>query len=222
MLAKLFKMTIRLFLQRTVLIGTLSLLTGCGPDTFLATAQQEEKDNQHLIELLKNTILEEVKFDDLSAPDALISLLNQANAKLGQDQIQYVIGTRAEGDTTKIKIFLKQVPVMEALRFLTALSPYRFAFRRGRLLIFCGHLQSEDVLTYRVYTVPASYFNRATPSSSKEDVTSLLRECGVDFSEGTQAFYFPSKRLLVVRNEPQQLDLIGELLKEDAKTKQGD
>jgi general secretion pathway protein D len=136
-------------------------------------------------------------------------------------------------ENSRITMSLSNVPLMEAIRYLTELSGLKPKIEPFAVYIVPATENTEDLLVkeYRVSPsfIPASSAQDAqTPRpgmqstgdsnqriTGERNATEYLKQQGVPFPEGAFAQYIPSGSKLVVRNTQGALDLIDTLVEGD-------
>jgi general secretion pathway protein D len=157
---------------------------------------------------------------------------NAPTAEAG-DKKQASLVSQATEDT-KITIALNNVPLIEAIRYLTELAGLKYKVEPFAVSIVPITENTEELLTkeYRVSPafIPASTgagTSAPAPQAGKTgdgsnvrltgraNATDYLQEQGVPFPSGAFAQYIPAGSKLVVRNTQSALDLIDTLVEGD-------
>jgi len=145
-------------------------------------------------------------------------------------------GTPAEGGggtaDTRITMSLSNVPLIEALRYLTDLAQLKYKIEPFAVSIVPVSENTTDLVT-KEYKVPPGFIPASTgadaggftspaagPSDSlgapritgRADAKSYLESQQIPFPEGAFAQYVPAGSKLIVRNTPDALDLIDYLV----------
>ncbi len=148
------------------------------------------------------------------------------------------IGPSAGSDLsdTRITLAISNVPLGEALRYVTELAGLKFKVEQYAVAVVPITDNIEDLIT-REYRVAPSFFPQASAQSGAPDPNAFsfgatgnqppnvgisqrmsaldyFRAQGVQFPEGATAQYLPSGSRLVVRNTQSNLDLIESLVSE--------
>lgn len=188
---------------------------------------------------LKSIVFPAVDFSSANLQD-VVNFLNARTRDLDlpdKQGINFIPRPEAIAAAKPITLNLKNVPLGEALRYLTTLAGVKYKVDQAG--IFLVPLQEvTDVLVRRSFPVPPSFFPvtasagagagagdggvslRRTPSaasavssSGTSNVTEQLKERGVQFTaQGAAAIYLASQGLLQVVNTQEQIDLIEELV----------
>ena len=143
------------------------------------------------------------------------------------------IGSQVTEDT-KVTIALSNVPLIEAIRYLTELAGLKYKIEQFAVSILPPTENTDELVTkeYRVSPafIPAnsgtegSDAPQAGPKSAdgsnvrltgRSNATEYLRSQGVPFPTGAFAQYIPSGSKLVVRNTQGAIDLIDTLVEGD-------
>jgi len=128
---------------------------------------------------------------------------------------------------TPITLSLSNVPLIEALRYLTELANLKFKIEPYAVSIVPITENTTDLVT-KEYRVPPGFIPTDTPSSgdtspsagadnvsattvhigSRQDALAYLQKEGIAFPAGSFAQYVPAGSKLIVRNTPDAIDLI--------------
>lgn len=131
---------------------------------------------------------------------------------------------------TKITLSLANVPLIEALRYLTELAGLKFKIEQYAVSIVPLSENIEDLVT-KEYRVPAGFIPASTGStdstpsagritasvndsrlSGRQNAMDYLQKEGVQFPTGAFAQYIPAGSRLIVRNTPDAIDFIDSLV----------
>lgn len=131
---------------------------------------------------------------------------------------------------TKITLSLSNVPLIEALRYLTELAGLKFKIEQYAVSIVPLSENIEDLVS-KEYRVPAGFIPASTgasddtPSagrisaavsdsrlSGRQNAMDYLQKEGVQFPAGAFAQYIPAGSRLIVRNTPDAIDFIDSLV----------
>ncbi len=131
---------------------------------------------------------------------------------------------------TKITLALSNVPLIEALRYLTELAGLKFKIEQYAVSIVPLSENIEDLVT-KEYRVPAGFIPASagasdnTPTagriaatvnesrlSGRQNAMDYLQKEGVQFPAGAFAQYIPAGSRLIVRNTPDAIDFIDSLV----------
>ena len=133
----------------------------------------------------------------------------------------------------KVSLSLRNVPLIEAIRYLTELSGLKYKIEPYAVLLVPITENTDELLTkeYRVKPnfIPSDAGNtEAAPVAGSQaaggnkdrikgqkNATSYLKDQGIPFPENSFAQYIPSGNKLIVRNTQNALDLIGVLVDGD-------
>ena len=133
----------------------------------------------------------------------------------------------------KVSLSLRNVPLIEAIRYLTELSGLKYKIEPYAVLLVPITENTDELLTkeYRVKPnfIPSDTGNTdAAPVAGNQaaggnkdrikgqkNATSYLKDQGIPFPENAFAQYIPSGNKLIVRNTQNALDLIGVLVDGD-------
>lgn len=189
---------------------------------------------------LESIIIPELNFNEVDVADA-VRFLNEQSKALDPERkgINFVLKVNptvtaapapdappAPAIQRSLTLNLRQVPLIEVLRFITNLTNLQFKVEEYAVFIFPS-TETSDVQVVRSFSVPPAFFSvtpratgdtGATGAATVEfvtaDVKSELEQKGVKFPAGSSAAYLPRSAKLIVRNTLDQINLIGQLLAE--------
>ncbi len=124
-----------------------------------------------------------------------------------------------------VTINLQDVPMLEALRFISSITNLQVKVEERAVLLLPPNVVSS-VLQTRTFAVPGGFFEgglkaAAKPAGSTEttkvntvkiDVKKQLIDKGIQFPDGATAAFLAGSSRLVVKNTPDQLDIIAALI----------
>ena len=225
-----------------------SLTSGDGPAT-----------KDAILRKLNTIVLDRVDLDDVSIREA-VEILKQKSRQLDtatedpkKKGVNIVLkipalpaaeaGTEGEeaapaspalSENTKITLNLRQVPLIEAIRYLTEISGLKPKIEPFAVSLVPVTENTEELLVkeYRVSpsfipsTPPSGSDSAPSPGSSSDEgrnqklrgvrnATEYLKDQGVPFPPGAFAQYIPSGSKLIVRNTQGALDLVDTLVEGD-------
>jgi general secretion pathway protein D len=204
----------------------------------------------NVFEKLERIVIPELNFTDVDVADAVRFLVEQSKAldpeRKGVNFVLKVHSTAPPAPPTPatpgapappqqaptvqrtFSLNLRQVPLLEVLRFITNLTNLQFKVEEHAVYIFPS-TETSDVLVVRSFSVPPNFFSSrpqprgevgATGAETVEfvtaDVKQELEQKGVSFPSGATAAYLPRSAKLIVRNTLDQITLIGQLLAEQS------
>ena len=135
------------------------------------------------------------------------------------------------GADTKVTLSLTNVPLIEALRYLTELAGLKYKIEPYAVSIVPITENTTDLVTKK-YRVPPGFIPTSAstgtdiipaPGATRSEVTETrigsrtnaldyLQSQGVSFPSGAFAQYVPASSELIVRNTPDAIDLIDSLV----------
>jgi general secretion pathway protein D len=124
-----------------------------------------------------------------------------------------------------VTLNLTDAPMMDVLRFISQITNLQVKVEEYAVFLLPPN-DASDVLQTRPYAVPANFFEgglrpataaagstaATVVSSVKIDVKQQLTDKGVQFPEGATAAFLAGSSRLVVKNTPDQLDIIQNLI----------
>jgi len=212
-----------------------------GAGQTIETQPVKKSSGYDLEQRMRSLILKQVDFTDASIEDAVKFLTEQSRQVDPEGRgINFLI--KSEDVKQQAKTFslkLSNVPVGEALRYITSLTGLRY--RAEEFAVFIVPLSArDDVLVTREFPVRATFFeveagaasdsgdsgsarrrvrtvveDEGSSGASGDAVRKSLEARGVQFTEGSTAIYNASTGTLTVRNTQDQIDLIEELVTEN-------
>jgi len=133
----------------------------------------------------------------------------------------------------KVSLSLRNVPLIEAIRYLTELSGLKYKIEPYAVSVVPLSENTDELLT-KEYRVKPNFIPSDTGSTEsapvagnqaaggnkdrikgQKNATSYLKDQGIPFPENAFAQYIPSGNKLIVRNTQNALDLIGVLVDGD-------
>lgn len=128
-----------------------------------------------------------------------------------------------------VTINLQDVPMMEALRFISSITNLQVKVEEYAVFLLPQN-DVSGVLQTRTFAVPGGFFEGGLKAASskpgstettkvdtvKMDVKQQLIDKGVQFPEGATAAFLSGSSRLVVKNTPDQLDIIDALIRNNS------
>lgn len=180
---------------------------------------------------LENIIIPDIVFNNASIEDAsaFFAAKSREFDPSGQG-LSFVVRPEAAATARRFDLRLRDVPLLEALRYATQKAGVKFKVEEFAVVIV-PLTESIDVLLDRTYNVPPNFFS-AGPTESDEggddifrrsavnpvissggsrgavDAKAQLTARGIVFPDGATAIYYPESGILQVRNTQDQLEII--------------
>ncbi len=168
---------------------------------------------------MRTVRLPSVKFDNATMSDAihfLNSALNTYDRGAGSGRIPNIV-LKGDAASSRITLDLKDVPMEEALRYVTELAGMKYKITPQAVEIWPLTESATEMIT-RTFQVPPDFLlsqpdtagapGNAPKLMQKKSAKEILVEAGVPFPEGSSATYDPVTGRLVVRNTSSNIDLI--------------
>lgn len=125
----------------------------------------------------------------------------------------------------EVSITLENVPLKDVLQYIIAQTNLQFSVEDYAVYLRPS-IDEGETLSVRTYLVPPNFFSgatlRVTPSNDTSQPSTIeslsipvqqdLTDKGIHFPPGATATFLPGSSKLVVRNTPEQLDLIANLI----------
>ena len=186
-------------------------------DSSTGLTRAESIAHDKLMRKLHACFIKKVDLRNASIQDALRFLYDESKKSDPEHKgIQFVLN--AERNTyvpRPITIKLSNVSAEEVLESIRQQSGFAYSVRNYAICV--GHDDGEG-LTRRTFTNVDGSFVQFKPEMAADgttqgyDVRAQLRAKGLIFAAGTSALYFPVKKELIVTNDPDQIEVIDELL----------
>lgn len=166
--------------------------------------------------LLNDIILPRLKIDNATLEDAVSQLIELAKTHDERDLPEEDKGIRivvAEDKIrefapaslqTKITLDLQKVPLLEAIRYTSALADLKFIMEPNLVTILPKQSAPEGTLFTRRYFLGVPL--------EEDDAKEFLEARGVQFQEDAMAFYSREQQTLVVRNTEPELDQVNKIV----------
>ena len=120
------------------------------------------------------------------------------------------------GAETRITVSLTNIPLIEALKYVTGLAGLKFKIEPHAVAVV-PMAESTDVYITKEWKIPLDLLPR-TPEWGPESAKNWLIANGVTFNGPASAIYIVRSSRLIVRNTQDQLDLIDQVIGEAAQT----
>ena len=146
-------------------------------------------------------------------------------------------GVPVVSENSKVTLDLKNVPLIEAIRYLTELTGLKQKIEPFAVSLIPSSESTEELLV-KEYRVSPNFIPTSSPSDSEgipdagssgsssnqklkgvRNATDHLKEQGIPFPPGAFAQYIPSGSKLIVRNTQGALDLVDTLVESDVGVK---
>jgi general secretion pathway protein D len=173
---------------------------------------------------IDSIIIDKVNFNKADISD-VIQFLQKKSKELDPDKVGVNFVLRLDAPKSHIHreftMILDNVPLNEVLLYITEQTNLQYYIEEYAVYLRPG-LEESQTLTVRTYLVPAHFFkvppdasgNVASSETGLVDVREQLVHDGIHFPSGTSAFFLPEKDKVVVRNTPEQLDRMANLIEQ--------
>jgi general secretion pathway protein D len=111
-----------------------------------------------------------------------------------------------------LNLELHEVPLEVALQYLAEQADLKLEVEPYAVSLIALSRSTETLLTQE-YDLPSSFFPNKEESLSPLTVKNFFQSQGMEFPEGSSATYSPTFNKLVVRNRPENLELIATIIK---------
>jgi general secretion pathway protein D len=131
----------------------------------------------------------------------------------------------------EVSITLTDVPLADVLQYIVNQTNLQFSVEDYAVYLRPS-IDEGETLSVRTYLVPPNFFEgsslhvslSATTDSQPTSITAVsadavqaLKDKGIHFPAGATAVFLPGSSKLVVRNTPEQLDLIANIIEQESK-----
>ena len=153
---------------------------------------------------LDETVLPQVKLKDATIDEALNYLY--AESRRLDPEGQGIKMKTAEGRGGSIDLDLTNVPLGEALRYVSDLSQTKYLVEEDSVVVVPQSSSVENLITQEI-EVPTDFLPRTTDGTSLE-VQEYFESLGIAFPEGSAVVYLPEEGKIIVKNTQSNLDLV--------------
>jgi general secretion pathway protein D len=199
-----------------------------GPAAVLEQPMLVTRGTQSINRKLDDIIIPRINFTDATVREA-IEYLRQRSAALDTDPVDagdrgvnIVLKLDAAASSQTVTIDLANLPLREALTYITNLANLKFKVEPYAVLIV-PLSEPTDTLVTKEYRVPPGFIS-STPSggggadagfgatAGRSTAKDFLESQGVQFPPGASANFLASSSRLIVRNTQENLDLVDALV----------
>lgn len=186
---------------------------------------------------IKSIVIPKLKFVDATVDEAIEFLrirssdLDILETNPEEKGVNIVVKAKVDGpDTPRISLDLKNIPLSEALRYITDMAGLKYKVEQFAVQIVPVTDITNDLYT-RVFRVPPDFLSSGggdesggdavvdpfapapaagggSSISKRKSAREILEERGVTFPEGTSAFFNPVSSQLIIRNNQSNIELI--------------
>ncbi|MDB6073732.1 MAG: type and secretion system protein, partial [Verrucomicrobiaceae bacterium] len=203
------------------------------------TGETSKNASMYLFQKMKSIRFPHVSFNGATIDEAVEYLRVKSRdldntADPTQRGVNIILKGGDAPSTAQISLDLKDVPMEEALRYITELAGMKFKVEPFAVLVIPVTENNQEMVT-RVYKVPADFLtiaeggaDNAAPATaaadpfatkpaadtggsrmlSKKTAVRVLTDNGIPFPEGASAVFNPISSQLVVRNTTANLDMV--------------
>ncbi|HSI65655.1 MAG TPA: hypothetical protein VLE43_21190, partial [Candidatus Saccharimonadia bacterium] len=170
----------------------------------------------YYVDKMSKLIFPSVQFQNTSLEEAIEFLriksrdYDSTERDPSQKGVNLIIKPGAESSTAKITLDLKDVPMSEALRYITELGGMKYKVEPYAVVVVPISDVATEMYT-RTFKVPPTFLDGYPPDQGplgRRTAKDVLSSQGIPFPEGASAVFLPSTSQLVVRNTQPSLDLI--------------
>lgn len=203
--------------------------TDTGPAAILEQPVMSVQGRESITRKLDEIIIPTISFSNATLREVVEALREQAaeldttSADAGDRGVNIVLKLDEAASSQTITLDLANVPLREALDYVTRLANLKVKVDPFAVLIVPVNEQT-DVLLTKEYRVPPGFIT-SMPSGTSADTgvsdgsavavskaKELLESQGVQFPPGASANFLPSSSRLIVRNTQENLDLVDALV----------
>jgi len=165
------------------------------------------KNAEAIEKVLKTTILPAVEFRDTTLKDALQFLSYKAEDLNSDRKLPFSFVVHPEAANAidaPITLRLSNVPLGEALRYVTSLAKVKYAVTPSSILIRPIDYEAAELYVNSYRVPPTAFFSETGNADAKE----VLKSAGIVFGDGAGAVFRPESSHLIVKNTRSQLELV--------------
>ena len=166
------------------------------------------------LQKLKSTKIRELSLKGNSVNEALEAIrVATLDRDGGAPMPKIILQNHDVPSTAEVTLNLKDIPVEEALRYVTELAGMKYKVEGDRVIVQPITENASEMVT-RVYKVPANFLSlHAGPTTGAsppqiKTARKILEDDGVPFPEGASAVFNAGSNQLVVMNTAPNLDMI--------------
>ncbi|RBP47418.1 hypothetical protein DES53_101215 [Roseimicrobium gellanilyticum] len=167
------------------------------------------------LEKMSKLIFPKVQFNNTSIEEAIEFLriksrdVDHMERDPSKKGVNLIIKPGAAPSTATISLDLTDVPMSEALRYVTELGGMKYKVEPFAVVVVPITDVATEMYT-RTFRAPPSLWSSAEGSglSSRATAKEQLASMGIPFPEGSSAVFLPATSQLIVRNTQPSLDLI--------------
>lgn len=206
-----------IFCVALILLATLvsGRLLADDPSAGDTTTQHVAHDK--LLHKLQTLFIRKVDLHNASIQEALQFLIDESKKSDPEHQgINFVLEAKTNTYVPlPITMKLTDVVATEVLKSIRQQSGFAYSVRNYAICVW--HDDGEGLTKRTFMDVDGSFVQfkpdmAAVKTNQAYDVRDQLRAKGVRFASGTSAFYLPAKKELIVTNDPDQIEIIDELV----------
>lgn len=170
----------------------------------------------YYVDKMAKLILPTVQFNGSSIEDAIEFLriksrdVDHMERDPSKKGVNLIMKPGAAPSTATISLDLKDVPLSEALRYVTELGGMKYKVEPFAVVVVPISDVSTEIYT-RTFKVPAHFMEMMQASeggaSKWKSAKDILMAQGIPFPEGTSAVFVPAASQVIVRNTEPSLDL---------------
>ncbi len=169
----------------------------------------------YLAKKMEGIIFPRVSFSNATVEEAIEFLriksrdLDISETAPGRKGLSVILKTGVAPNSARITLDLKDVPMSEALRYITELAGMKYKIEPHAIVVEPILETSSEQFT-RIYTVQPDFAGLARDrvAGKQTSVAEKLKSFGIPFPESASATFEPSASKLIVRNTGPNLDLI--------------
>jgi hypothetical protein len=171
---------------------------------------------QYYIEKMAAITFPAVQFQEASAEEAIEFLrfksrdYDTIERDPGKKGVNIILKPGATAPQTKITLDLKEVPMSEALKYITQLAGMAYKIEPYAVVVM-PLTEWNSEIKVRTFKVPADFLT-ANATAEHQTAVDILTAHGIRFPDGASATFLPSSSSLVVRNTEPELSQVEMLL----------
>jgi len=192
-----------------------------GPNAIIEQPVLTTRGTQSLNRKLDDLVIPRINFTDATVREAIEFLRQRsealdAGAPASERGVNIVLKLDPAADSQTITLDLANIPLREALDYITRLANLKIKVEPHAVLIVPLSEETDALLT-KQYRVSPDFLS-SMPSGGAEGVSpaqAVLEAQGVPFPTGARANWLPNSSTLIVRNTQENLDLVDAIVESE-------
>jgi hypothetical protein len=187
------------------------------PPAYITRSARFVSDEERLMERAKKILIPRIDLREATFEEALELLRHEAiecdpkHIGIPIEREQKPGSPAPDSDDARITVSLTDIPLDEALRYLVTLAGSRMVSTRTSLAILLGG--DQPMVTH---SIPLAAASKSEIAKMRAHPTQYFVAKGVEFSDGASCSFADHGMTLVIKNTPEQLQMVREALETSA------